>query len=103
LKRAKVRTWVDFFNSRVHPTAGDIRHQRDAEKAARRMKTHLETLDQELAGKDFIVDDYSLADVTFIPFYTRRERYGVTIDQKFSNVIRWGENLIARPAVAATL
>ncbi len=102
-KRAKVRIWIDFFNSRVHPTAGDIRHQRDAEKAMQRMKTHLETLDQELAGKDFIVDNYSLADVTFIPFYTRRERYGVTIDERFPNVIRWAEKLIARPAVAGTL
>ncbi len=103
LKRAKVRIWIDFFNSRVHPTAGDIRHQRDAEKATQRMKTHLKTLDQELAGKDFIVDGYSLADVTFIPFYTRRERYGVTIDEQFPNVVRWAEKLIARPAVVGTL
>ncbi len=67
------------------------------------MAAHLAALDQEVAGKDFIVDDYSLADVTFIPFYTRRERYGVTIDNNYPNLKRWGEALIARPAVAATL
>jgi glutathione S-transferase len=103
LKRAKVRVWVDFFNTRIHPTAGDIQHQRNAEQAAARMKEHLATLDREMADKKFIVDDYSLADVTFIPFYTRRERYGVTIDDNYPNLQRWGEELIARPAVAGTL
>jgi glutathione S-transferase len=103
LKRAKVRIWVDFFNTRIHPTAGDIAHNRDAEKATQRMHTHLTTLDRELAGKEFILGDYSLADVTFIPFYTRRGRYGVTIDDRYPNVKRWGEALVARPAVAATL
>ena len=67
------------------------------------MRKHLETLDQEMAGKRYIVSDYSLADVTFIPFYTRRQRYGVTIDDNLPNVKRWGEDLIARPAVASTL
>jgi glutathione S-transferase len=44
-----------------------------------------------------------LADVTFIPFYTRRERYGVAIDDTLPNLKRWGERLVARPAVAPTL
>jgi glutathione S-transferase len=103
LKRAQTRIWVDFFNTRIHPTASDIQHNRDIEKATRRMHTHLTALDGELAGKEFIVDEYSLADVTFIPFYTRRARYGITIDNRYPNVRRWGEALIARPAVAATL
>jgi glutathione S-transferase len=103
LKRAKVRIWVDFFNTRIHPAASDIAHDRNVEKTTQSMRTHLTTLDREVAGKNFIVDDYSLADVTFLPFYTRRARYGVTIDDNFPNVKRWGEALIARPAIAATL
>jgi glutathione S-transferase len=103
LKRARARIWVDFFNTRIHPTASDMQHKRDIEKATERMQTHLTTLNKELAGKDFILGEYSLADVTFIPFYTRRGRYGVTIDDTYPNVKRWGESLIARPAVAATL
>jgi glutathione S-transferase len=103
LKRAKVRIWVDFFNTRIHPAASDLAHDRNVEKATQSMRTHLTTLDREVAGKNFIVDDYSLADVTFLPFYTRRARYGVTIDDNFPNVKRWGEALIARPAVATTL
>ena len=103
LKRARVRILVDFLNSRIHPTASDIAHNRDTEKATQQMQAHLAVLDREVAGKNFIVDEYSLADVSFIPFYTRRERYGVTIDDNYPNLKRWGESLIARPAVAATL
>jgi glutathione S-transferase len=103
LQRAKVRIWVDFLNSRVHPAAHNITHGIEPDKARERMQQHLQTLEQEIAGKRYIVGDYSLADVTFIPFYTRRERYGVTLDDQFPNLRRWGEELIARPAVAATL
>ena len=103
LQRAKVRIWIDFFNTRVHPAASDIAHNREPEKAKERMKQYLEALDREIAGKDYLVGNYSLADITFIPFYTRRERYGAVIDGAYPNLKRWGEALIARPQVAPTL
>jgi len=103
LQRAKVRIWIDFFNTRIHPAAHDITHDKNPERAKEQMTKHLKTLDQEMAGKRYILDEFSLADVTFIPFYTRRQRYGVTIDDTLANLRRWGEELIARPAVASTL
>ena len=103
LQRAKTRIWIDFFNSRIHPAAHDITHDNEPEKAKERMRKHLQTLDQEMVGKKFLVGDYSLADITFIPFYTRRERYGVVIDDTYPNLKRWGEALIARPQVAPTI
>ena len=103
LQRAKARIWVDFLNSRIHPAASDITHDRDADRARQRLQQHLNTIESEMTGRNFIVGDYSLADVSFIPFYTRRQRYGVTIDDNFPNLKRWGEELMARPAVACTL
>jgi glutathione S-transferase len=103
LARARARIWIDFFNSRVHAAAHDMTHDKEPEKAKQRMRQHLEALDKEMASKKFIIDDFSLADVTFIPFYVRRQRYGVTIDDSLPNLKRWGEELIARPAVASTL
>jgi glutathione S-transferase len=102
LLRSKARIWIDFMNSRVHPAASDISHNREPDKARVQMKKHLETLDKEMAGRKYIVGDYSLADITFIPFYTRRERY-VVIDDTYPNLKRWGEDLIARPQVAPTI
>ena len=103
LERAKVRIWIDFLNTRVHPAASDIAHNRAPEKAKERMRQHLQALDNEMAAKDYLVGNYSLADITFIPFYTRRERYGVVINGTYPNLKRWGEALIARPQVAPTL
>jgi glutathione S-transferase len=103
LQRAKARIWIDFLNSRVHPAASDITHDKEPDRARERLNQHLSALDSEMIGKPFIVGDYSLADVTFIPLYTRRQRYGVTIDENFPNLKRWGEALLARPAVASTL
>jgi glutathione S-transferase len=103
LSRSKVRIWVDFFNTRVHPAGSDLQHDRNLDKAREKMADHLQTLDRELAGKHYLVGDYSLADITFIPFYTRRARYKVAIDESYPNVKRWAESLIARPQVAATI
>lgn len=102
-QRAKVRIWIDFFNSRIHPAAHDIAHDKEPEKARERLLVHLQNLDREMAGKSFIVGDYSLADVTFIPFYTRRQRYGLSMEDDFLNLKRWGEELVRRPGVASTL
>ena len=103
LQRAKARIWVDFLNSRLHPAVSDIIHDREPDRARQRLQQHLDTLESELIGKQFIVGNYSLADVSFIPFYARRQRYGVALDDNFPNLKRWGEELMARPAVTSTL
>ncbi len=103
LQRSKIRIWIDFLNSRVHPAASDIAHGKDPESARQRLIRYLEVLDREVADKPFIAGDYSLADVTFIPFYTRRQRYGVALDGVLPHLKRWGDKLVARAAVAATL
>jgi glutathione S-transferase len=103
LERAKVRIWIDFFNSRIHPAAHDIAHDKDPEKAREKLLAHLHTLNRALGEKPFLVGEYSLADVTFIPFYVRRQRYGLTLEGTFPNLTRWGEALIGRPGVFSTL
>jgi len=103
LLRAKARIWIDYLNTRIHPAASDMSHNREPDKASARMKQYLTTLNQEMAGRKYLVGDYSLADITFIPLYTRRDRYGVVIDDNYPNLKRWGEDLIARPQVAPTI
>ena len=104
LLRAKARIWIDFMSSRIHTAASDINHERNLDKAIAKMAEHLRTIDEAIAGKKFLVGDrYSLADITFIPFYTRRERYKTAIDDNYPNLRSWAESLIARPQVAATL
>jgi len=101
-KRARARIWIDFCNSRLQQAGGDVRHGNEPEKAKGKLKEYLRTLDNEMANKDYIVGDYSLADITYIPFFVRQERYGVSIDDTLPNVKAWMDRLCARPAVRST-
>jgi GST-like protein len=55
-------------------------------------------LDTRLAGRDFVADEYSIADIAIWPWISRFEWQ--TIDMKqYPNVRRWYETIAARPAV----
>ncbi len=101
--RARARIWIDFCNSRLQAAGSDVAHGNDPERAKEKLREHLKTLDRQMAGQTYIAGDYSLADITYIPFFTRQQRYGVSIDENFPNVKNWMERLLARPAVRSTL
>jgi GSH-dependent disulfide-bond oxidoreductase len=55
-------------------------------------------LNTRLDGRDFVADDYSMADIAIWPWISRFEWQ--TIDmKKYHNVRRWYETIAARPAV----
>lgn len=101
-KRAEVRIWIDFCNTRLQAAAGNIRHDHEVEKNKKRLREHLETLDKRMAGRDYIVDDYSLADITYVPFFTRQDSYRTSITDDLPNVKRWRDTLLERPKVKTT-
>ena len=55
-------------------------------------------LDKRLAGRDFIADDYSIADMAAYPWIVPYERQRQNLDD-FPNLKRWFEAMAARPAV----
>jgi GSH-dependent disulfide-bond oxidoreductase len=55
-------------------------------------------LDRRLDGSDFIVGDYSVADMAAWPWIARFEWQGIDLNQ-FPNVRRWYLAIAARPAV----
>ncbi len=55
-------------------------------------------LDTQLAGRDFIADAYSIADMACYPWIVPHERQGQKLED-FPNVKRWFEALKQRPAV----
>ncbi|MEK7334443.1 MAG: glutathione S-transferase family protein [Candidatus Binatota bacterium] len=101
--RAQVRIWIDFCNSRLQAAGSEVVHGSDPQKAREQLRKHLQTLDRQMNGRDYIAGDYSLADITFIPFFTRQQRYGVAIDDTLPKLKQWVESLLARPAVRSTL
>jgi len=55
-------------------------------------------LDKQLAGRDFIAGEYSIADMAVIGWSNGYERQGIDIAE-FPNFAAWRERINARPAV----
>ena len=56
-------------------------------------------LDAQLADKDYVAGDYSIADMAVFPWCRLYKRQRQRIED-FPNVLRWFETVAARPAVA---
>ena len=101
-ERARIRIWMDYCDTRLHAAASEVLHGPEPEKATERLKKYLAVVERSLDGRAFLGGEYSLADVTLIPFCTRRERYKFDLDG-FPHLRRWFDSMLARPAVASTL
>jgi len=55
-------------------------------------------LERRLEGRDFVADDYSIADIAIFPWTRTFERQGVDITD-YPNVMRWRKAMFSRPAV----
>jgi glutathione S-transferase len=79
--------WEAWMSPVIHPEKPVDTVARDAAHDA--FAAHLDVVERRLAGRDWLVDRYSLADVCYAPFVTVFERVGL------------GHLVEARPAVAA--
>jgi len=102
LARARIRIWIDYCNTRVQRAAGYIAHNYKVEESGAELRTYLENLDRHMRGREYLADEYSLADITYIPFFVRRERYHVNIGDDLPHLKAWTERLLERPIVRAT-
>jgi glutathione S-transferase len=102
LLRSRARIWIDYCNTRLQAAAGYIAHDHEVEKSKERLRGYLENLNREMEDRQYIAGDYSLADITYIPFFCRLERYQTTIGSDLPHVRAWMERLLDRPAVRAT-
>ncbi len=55
-------------------------------------------LDRRLSDREFVADDYSIADMAIWPWISRFEWHGVDL-REFPNVMRWYTRIAQRPAV----
>ena len=112
--RYRTIQWVMFQMGAVGPMFGQVgffnifagkdwADKRPLERYLAEAKRLLGVLDGRLAGRDWIMGDYSIADVAtlgwvrnLITFYEARELVGFDL---FANVSAWLERGLARPAV----
>ncbi len=110
-KRARwqVMEWLMWQMGDLGPLLGQAHHflkfnEGKAPYAETRYHTIAEqlygVLERRLDGRDFIVDNYSVADIATWPWISRFEWHRVKITD-FPNVTRWYRAMAARPAVQA--
>ena len=109
LKRKETLEWLFWQTGNQGPMAGQHSHffnyAPDNEKhgyAAKRYAGEytrcLGVLERRLEARDYIVDDYSIADMMCWPWVLIGKAMGLSLDE-FPNVIAWRARIKDRPAV----
>jgi GST-like protein len=107
LKRYRVMEWLMWQMGGPGPMFGQVHHfvKYNKGKAPYAEERYLKealrlygVLDRRLADREFVADDYSVADIAIWPWVSRFEWQTIDLNQ-FSNVKRWYVTIANRPAV----
>lgn len=116
VKRSETIQWLFFQNAGVGPMFGQFGHffkfgkdncdhPYPVERYKKETRRLLGVLDTQLEGKEYLVGEYSIADISTFPWvgcldwgYGAKEELGL---EEFKNVIAWYERCMSRPAVQA--
>ena len=116
-KRAWVDAWVFWQMAGLGPMTGQVtwfkraamkpeRDPRDTSYAIHRyekeMRRLYEVLEKQLSGRDYICDEYTIADMASWPWVNQHGNYLGELEQ-FPNIFAWHERIKARPAVQKAL
>jgi GSH-dependent disulfide-bond oxidoreductase len=106
-KRYRVLEWLMWQMGGPGPMLGQVHHfvKYNKGKAPYAEERYLKeahrlygVLDRRLAGREFVADEYSIADIAIWPWISRFEWQTVDMSQ-YANVKRWYLNIAKRPAV----
>jgi GST-like protein len=104
--RWQAQQWLFWSSAGLSPAVGMLvqlsRNLPDQTKALDKVKSELQemwhVLDGQLAGKDYILGEYGIADIAAYPFYSRMATFSVDVSAS-KNVKAWADRIAARPAV----
>lgn len=111
--KARITQWLMFQMGGLGPMFGqlgyfskfagaEIEDPRPRQRYIDEGKRLLAVLEQQMAGRDWIADDYSIADIAIVPWLRGLEYYGVRDTlcwNDHKNVIAWFDRFMDRPAV----
>lgn len=107
MERAKCIEWLSFVSSELHKGVGPLFHRDDLSqkflgKTSEKLSNRLMTLDEGLERKEYLVAEYSIADMYALAILRIMDHVGVSMEE-YSNVVRYKERLEARPLVQKVL
>jgi GST-like protein len=106
-ERFQVLSWLMLQMGSVGPMFGQLNHFKKfapekipyaIERYEKETLRLYSVLDKQLAEREFICGDYSIADIATYPWVTIHEWQGLTLDSH-PNLKRWVETVQQRPAV----
>jgi GSH-dependent disulfide-bond oxidoreductase len=106
-KRYRVIEWLMWQMGGIGPMLGQVHHfvkynQGKAPYAEQRYLKEAHrlygVLDRRLADREFVADEYSIADISIWPWISRFEWQTIDMNQ-YANVKRWYVTIAKRPAV----
>jgi len=110
-KRVAVDEWLFWQMGGFGPMLGQNHHfnKYAPEKIPYAIKRYIDetnrlygVLNKRLEGRDFVADDYSIADMSIVGWSMGHEGQGIDIDE-MPNVKNWQQRMLNRPAVVAGL
>ena len=105
--RVEVEQWLFWQMANLGPKAGEASHFRNyaidklpyaIDRFMNEMNRIYGVMNRQLEDREFLAGRYSIADIACIGWASRAERHGHDLS-RFSNVRRWLETMLARPAV----
>jgi GST-like protein len=105
--RYEVLQWLMFQMGGIGPMLGQAHHFHiyapekipyALERYSNEANRLYGVLDRQLADREFVADQYSIADIAIWPWLRSWERQGVNLPD-YKNVQRWFDRIAARPAV----
>ena len=105
--RVEVEQWLSGQMANLGPKAGEASHFRNyatdklpyaIDRFMSEMNRIYGVMNRRLEDREFLAGRYSIADIACIGWASRAERHGHDLS-RFSNIRRWLETMLARPAV----
>ncbi len=106
-RRIAALEWIFWQMANQGPMCGQLGHFRNyapepigyaLERYGNEVHRVYRVLDERLAGREFIADEFSMADIICWPWVHLRGHHGVELDE-FPGIARWYEALAKRPGV----
>ncbi len=107
-RRAKVRQWEDFGdNNFLRPAENIFIHlkgwrrfeEEQIQSVGEKMLESLAYVDKALEGREYLMDRFTYADISFAPRVIILDRLGISLPQGLVNVRAWIERLRERASL----
>ena len=106
MARYKLQSWLTFIGTELHKGFSPLFNPATPEEFKKitidKLLSRLKWVDGELAGKQYLMGDFSVADPYLFTVTNWASRVGVDISG-FANIAAFRERMTARPAVQAAM